>query len=95
MELLLEHIGSHRPWVARISGRDPKRGLRREFVSGSRDYSGSNSKGSRGIVTLYTLDDGQYEVCGGDSWGSAGKRYFIRVANGSAVKILAGDLVLE
>ena len=37
-----EQIGGARPWVARITGTDPKYGLKREFVNSVRDYSGAN-----------------------------------------------------
>ncbi len=63
-----EQIGSNKPWVARIAGTDPRWGLKREFLSGIRDYSGSNSVGTRGIETTFELEDGIYEINIPKSW---------------------------
>ena len=79
MEISLETIGGGRPWIARVVGVGGKYGLIREFENGTVDYSGSNSKRTRGVFTSWILSDGIYEVKGGHSWGSAGDRKFIRV----------------
>jgi hypothetical protein len=79
ISLVLEKIGGSKPWVARITGTDPKYGLAREFVNGIADYSRSNKPGTRGVYFTFYLGDGIYEVNGGTSWGSAGDRRFIRV----------------
>jgi hypothetical protein len=76
-----EQIGGNKPWVAKITGLDPKYGLAREFVRGIRDYSGSNSVGSRGIETTFALEDGIYEINIPRSWKQT-DREFIRVADG-------------
>lgn len=67
-----------RPWVARIDGLDPRYGLARTFVHGTRDYSRANSVGSRGVWECFALEPGLYEVFHRVSWHRA-RRYFIRV----------------
>ena len=51
--LELEHVGGrdaiNKPWVAKITGTDPKFGMKREFINGNKDYAGANSKGTRGV----------------------------------------------
>jgi hypothetical protein len=50
-------------WVAEITGRDPKYQYARRFLRYKKDYSQSNSKGTRGIYAVYIIDDGRiYEV---------------------------------
>jgi len=92
--LSLEAIGDHlralgpiaglrsRNWVARIFGSDGRGGWARVFVSGSKDYSGSNSVGSRGIRVTYFLEEGPiYEVSSPQTWSST-ERYFVRIIDG-------------
>lgn len=85
--LELEKIGGSKPWVARITGIDPKYGLAREFVNGIADYSRSNRPGTRGIYYSFDLADGIYEIKGGNSWGSAGSRGFLLVRGGASEPI--------
>ena len=85
--LELEKIGGSKPWVAKITGTDPKFGLARTFVNGIADYSRSNRPGTRGIYYAFGLDEGIYEVKGGSSWGSAGKRSFIEVHGDTSAPI--------
>lgn len=75
---------SAKPWVARITGRDPKYGFARQFVRGQIDYSQANSKGSRGVYLYFTLSPGVYEVYARLSWKRS-KRYFVR-ANDDGTK---------
>jgi len=76
-----------RPWVARITGRDPKYGLAREFVKGQKDYSQANSVGSRGVYEYFALKDGSiYEVNARETWKRT-RRYFIRVENTEITEI--------
>jgi hypothetical protein len=66
-------VGSIPPpvWVAEITGRDPKYKYARKFLRYKKDYSQSNSKGTRGIYAVYVIDDGRiYEVKDGK------QRYF-------------------
>lgn len=83
----IEKIGGSKPWIARITGTDPKFGLARQFVDGVADYSRANRPKTRGVYFFFTLDDGVYEVKGGASWGSANDRKFIRVSGDSWEKI--------
>lgn len=69
------------PWVARITGRDPKYGLARDFLRGRKDYADSNSIGSRGVYLYFTLADGVYEVRELKSWRRE-RRYFCRASGG-------------
>lgn len=79
--------GQARPWVARITGRDARFGLRREFVRGVKDYSRANSVGSRGVYRYFFLASGVYEVNELQSW-SRSRRYFLRVgADGGKTEI--------
>jgi len=94
MILELEKIGGQKPWVARITGTDPKYGLAREFVNGTADYSRKNKPGTRGIYYSFYLMDGIYEVKGGNSWGSAGDRKFIRVI-GDLFEKVSMEIVLQ
>jgi hypothetical protein len=58
-------LGSIPPsvWVAEIIGRDPKYQYARKFLRYKKDYSQSNSKGTRGIYAVYIIDEGRiYEV---------------------------------
>jgi len=89
-----ETIGNARPWVALIQGRDPKYGFAREFLTGVRDYSRANSVGSRGIVTVWTLGDGLYEISLPQSW-SRTERFFARVVDGQLERISAAEVAAE
>jgi len=83
----VEKIGSEKPWIAKITGRDKKYGLSRDFVQGVADFT-------RGVYYSFELDDGVYEVKGGTSWGSANDRKFIRVA-GDDYSMIGISQVLE
>lgn len=74
------------PWVARITGTDPRYKLAREFIQGNRDYSRANSVGSRGIMINYWLKPGVYEVFERTSWSSS-RRYFVWSAGGQIEEI--------
>lgn len=83
-------IGSAPPscWVAEIIGHDPKYKWQRNFLRGTKDYSESNSVGSRGIYIYYWLDYGHiYDVKQPVSWKRT-LRYFCRVTDdGKIVEI--------
>lgn len=79
------------PWVARITGRDPKFELRREFVRGKRDYSEADKKG-RGLRMWFVLEPGVYEV-----WEPlkryGERRFFLRVTpDGAQEEITRGEV---
>lgn len=75
-----------RPWVAKITGRHPVYRYNREFMRGRKDYSRSNSVGSRGIYLYFYLEDGIYEVNERVSWTTT-KRYFVRAECGEYEEI--------
>jgi hypothetical protein len=61
-------------WVARIAGKDLHFGYKREFLRGNKDYTHSNSKGSRGIFVFFLLEsENIYEV------KNTRRRYFCKV----------------
>jgi hypothetical protein len=61
-------------WVSRIDG------TCRKFQSFRRDYSGANSKQTRGVYAVYFLRPGLYEVEEQLSWKRSNRR-FIRVTD--------------
>jgi hypothetical protein len=81
-----------RPWVARITALDPKRGFERRFIDGSRDYRDTDKKG-RGTKVYFTLEAGYlYEV---NRWRARYKeeRYFVRIAaDGEIVGVRQEDV---
>lgn len=95
MMLEIEKIGGSKPWVARITGTDPKYGLARTFVAGVADYSRSNRPGTRGVFFAFDLDDGIYEIKGGDSWGSADNRKFCRVVGDKMERLTRQEVLNE
>lgn len=71
------------PWVAEIQGIDPTYGFQREFLKCMKDYSGANSKGSRGVIYTFVLYPGVlYEVSCKTSWFGS-RRYFCTLVDGS------------
>jgi hypothetical protein len=76
-----------RPWVAEITGKDPKFKYKRSFLRGRKDYSEANKKGSRGVYYYYELDPGKiYQINDRRSW-SLTYRYYARVIDGELVEI--------
>lgn len=47
------------PWVAEITGTDPRFGLRRVFVRGKFDCRGASRDGTRGVLAWWTLESGK------------------------------------
>lgn len=80
------------PWVARIVGTCERFGLRREFLRGDKDYSESNSIGSRGVYMHYDLCDGLYELNALESWGRS-RRYFLLVIGDSSREVMKDEAV--
>ena len=82
-----------RSWCARIIGVHPKYRWEREFLKGMKDYSGSNSKGSRGITCTYILESWNvYEIKAAISWRSE-ERYFCFVDGHGEIKKISEDQV--
>jgi hypothetical protein len=54
------HNGDRRqPWVAEVTGTDPRFGLRREFLRPRRDYRDASRTGERGVGCWWTLESGR------------------------------------
>lgn len=47
------------PWVAEITGTDPRYGLAREFLVPRRDYRDASRSGERGVRCWWTLESGR------------------------------------
>jgi hypothetical protein len=86
-----ETIGNSKPWVAKITGTDPKFGLKREFVNGTRDYSKANSVKTRGVMTTWILDDGIYECNLPQSWKNT-ERFFTIVTDDGYQPLTAAEV---
>lgn len=87
-----EQMGSNKPWIARITGPDPKYRLARAFEAGVRDYGAANSVGSRGISTTWVLADGVYEISIPKSSHSI-DRYFAEVKDGQLQRLTAAEVI--
>jgi len=84
-------LDSGGPWVARIKGRCPTFGLKREFVRPLRDYRNASSSGKSGIVLVYMLPEGVYEVHEWQSWTKE-RRYFVRSEQGCMVEMTVEEV---
>lgn len=83
-----------RTWVAEIVGITLQAGAvqyQRRFLSPQKDYSRTNSTGSRGIYLYFYLESGIYEVHARESWHRA-RRYFIRVQANVITEISAEEV---
>ena len=75
-----------RAWVAIIKDYNHGKFIR-EFSRGYKDYSETNSKGSRGVYKYYYLEEGPiYEVSQPMSWKNT-LRYFCRVEDGEEIEM--------
>ncbi len=84
----------HPEWVAEVTGLDSKYKFARTFLRYKKDYSRSNSKGSRGVYAEYILESGKiYEVKATVAWGRF-SRYFCKVdGNGDIIKITETEVL--
>lgn len=81
-----------RPYVARITGRDPKYGLRREFVAASR--RALSRSGATGTIEYVLYEPGVYEVGGTRSWKLAEMERYHRGTERSGARdyiVIAAD----
>jgi hypothetical protein len=80
-------------WVARITGRDAKHGLAREFLRGSVSFRDVKDEiGARGVFRWYELAEGAlFEVNAPLSWTSA-DRYFCRSERGRVVRMTREEI---
>lgn len=73
-------------WVSQIVGFDPKYKYVRQFVKGKKDYTHTNSKGSRGVFVYYILESGYvYEVSSPRTWSRI-DRYFCTVTDDGEIR---------
>jgi len=80
------------PWVAEIVGLEPRWGFRRVFLRGRKDYSRSNSIGSRGVYVYYELHEGAiYDIHERTSWRSVDRRY-ARIGDGHEVRMTKDEV---
>jgi len=78
-------------WVAEITGLHPKFKFDRRFLRGNKDYSESNSKGSRGVYMYFMLESGKYyHVKAAVSWKNS-DRYFATVSKDGDIVRVAED----
>ena len=66
-------------------GRDARYGLDRRFLRGRKDYSKSNSVGSRGVRLWYELEHGKYYEIKEQITHRYWKRYFATVNHNGAI----------
>lgn len=89
---VVRYLNRPKPWVARITARDPRFGFVREFLDGQRDYADANSTGSRGVFRWYHLEEGfVVEVNAPASWKHA-DRYFARASQGQLVRMTRDEV---
>lgn len=82
-------------WVAEIVGFHKKWKYERKFLKHKKDYSKSNSKGSRGIYAWYILESGRvYEIKEMTSTRSS-YRYFGKVTSSGEVEEISEKEVAE
>ena len=93
-EAVVGKVQSRRPWVAEITGTDPKYGLRRAFLNANTSYKHANGAGSRGTKLWFVLESGRYyEIREQTSWRSS-ERYFCKVsAAGNVVRVIKQEVV--
>lgn len=81
------------PWIAEIIGTHPGYRFDRRFIKAQKDYSGGNSKGSRGVMLHFVVEDGRpYEVSKRTSWKGS-SRYFFRVTNGQEERLTEQEVI--
>ena len=80
-------------WVAQITGVHEKYKYERKFLKGKKDYTHSNSKGSRGVYVYYLLESGNvYEVKQPVSWKNT-LRYFCIVTEEGEIETVDKEYV--
>lgn len=73
------------PWVAQITGRDAKFGLRRKFLPANWQRKDANGAHTRCVYLWFVLESGRlYEVSAPVSWRKR-ERYFCRVNNAGEI----------
>lgn len=83
---------STRPWIAEIVGLDVKYKFKREFIQGKTDYSKSNSKGTRGVVIWFIVEDDKiYQIYHHLSWKRS-EKYYCKIVDGKQVRMSEEDV---
>jgi predicted transcriptional regulator len=77
-------------WVAEITGFSKKYKFERRFLKYNKDFSKSNSKGSRGVYAEYILESGAIYQVKDDKW-----RYFCTVDESGNINRLAEEEVIQ
>lgn len=81
------------PWIAEIIGMHPTYRFERKFVKPQKDYSDGNSKGSRGVMLYFVVEEGRlYEISKRTSWKGS-SRYFFRIENGREEKLTEQEVI--
>lgn len=84
-----------RPWVALVTGRANRANYHREFLPVKIDYSGSNKRGTRGIMAWWTLDTGAlYQACTYAEWDTL-LRHWIAVDGDGTIRELTDEQAQE
>lgn len=83
------HSGDRRlPWVAEITGTDPRFGLAREFLPRKLDCRDANRTGERGVTCWWTLESGRlYQVRYRVTWSKWVTRYVTVTQDGDITGI--------
>lgn len=82
----------NRYWVAEITGRSNKYKFERKFLNCKKDYTESNSTGTRGVYAYYILEEGKiYEVSSPQTWSST-DRYFCTIENGNLIRLSSEEV---
>jgi len=94
IEITGEKIGTVKPWVAKITGIDPKWGLKREFIEGITDYSSANSVKSRGVETTWLITEpGIYEYNIPKSWKRTDRGFMKVLENGDWINPTKAEIL--
>jgi hypothetical protein len=83
---------SRRPWCARITGFDDRWVYKREFMSGTRDYTRTNNADSRGTYVYYHLPPGIYEICRDVTWQRYERFFLLATKDGNWREISTEDV---
>lgn len=78
---------THRPWVAKVTGRDDVYGLEREFLDHLNDYDKATKNTRRGVLWWFILDDGFLYQVQENVGSQRHRRYFAKVDDGLVVEV--------
>lgn len=82
----------NRYWVAEITGLSEKYKYKRRFLEYKKDYTDSNSIGTRGVYAYYILDNDRiYDVSEPISWGKT-DRYFCTVRDDEIIRLQESEV---